>query len=89
MRNRGTIGGNLTHADPGADLPAVVLALGAELRVVGRNGPRTIQVDQFFTGMFTSALAPDELLVEVRVRVPCARTGARTRSTPTRPRATR
>ena len=71
----GTIGGSLAHADPAADLPAVVLALGAELRVVGRNGPRTIPVDQFFTGMFTSALAPDELLVEVRVPIPAARTG--------------
>jgi carbon-monoxide dehydrogenase medium subunit len=75
VRNMGTIGGSLAHADPAADLPAVVLALGAELRVVGRNGPRTIPVDQFFTGMFTSALAPDELLVEVRVPVPPARTG--------------
>src|SRR6476661_176160 len=53
VRNMGTIGGSLAHADPAADLPAVVLALGADLRVVGRNGPRTIPVDQFFTGMFT------------------------------------
>src|SRR4030095_16430208 len=45
-RNMATIGGSLAHADPAADLPAVVLALGAELRVVGRNGPRTIPVDQ-------------------------------------------
>ena len=75
VRNMGTIGGSLAHADPAADLPAVVLALGAELRVVGRNGARAIPVDQFFTGMFTSALAPDELLAEVRVPVPGARTG--------------
>ena len=75
VRNMGTIGGSLAHADPAADLPAVVLALGAELRVVGRNGARTIPVDQFFTGMFTSALTPDELLVEVRVPLPAARTG--------------
>jgi len=75
VRNMGTIGGSLAHADPAADLPAVVLALGAELRVVGRNGSRTIPVDQFFTGMFASALAPDELLVEVRVPFPPARTG--------------
>ena len=75
VRNMGTIGGSLAHADPAADLPAVTLALGVELRVVGRNGDRTIPVDQFFTGMFTSALAPDELLVEVRVPIPGARTG--------------
>ena len=75
VRNMGTIGGSLAHADPGADLPAVTLALGAELRVVGRNGPRTIPIDQFFTGMFSSALASDEVLVEVRVPLPPERSG--------------
>jgi carbon-monoxide dehydrogenase medium subunit len=75
VRNMGTIGGSLAHADPAADLPAVALALGAELRAVGRNGERTIPVDQFFTGMFSSALAADEVLVEVRVPVLAARTG--------------
>jgi carbon-monoxide dehydrogenase medium subunit len=75
VRNMGTIGGSLAHADPAADLPAVTLALGAELRVVGRRGPRTIPVDEFFTGMFSSALASDEVLVEVRVPIPPERTG--------------
>src|SRR5690349_8078707 len=75
VRNMGTIGGSLAHADPAADLPAVTLALGAEVRVVGRRGERTIPIDQFFTGMFSSALAADELLVEVRVPVAPARTG--------------
>ena len=75
VRNMGTIGGSLAHADPAADLPAVTLALGAELRAVGRRGQRTIPIDQFFTGMFSSALASDELLVEVRVPVAPARTG--------------
>ena len=75
VRNMGTIGGSLAHADPAADLPAVTLALGAELRAVGRRGERTIPIDQFFTGMLSSALAPDELLVEVRVPVAPARTG--------------
>src|SRR6476659_4992732 len=56
VRNMGTIGGSLAHADPAADLPAVTLALGAEVRVVGRRGERTIPIDQFFTGMFSSAL---------------------------------
>src|SRR5690349_4266928 len=62
VRNMGTIGGSLAHADPAADLPAVTLALGAELRAVGRGGPRTISIDEFFTGMFSSALASDEVL---------------------------
>jgi aerobic carbon-monoxide dehydrogenase medium subunit len=67
VRNMGTIGGSLAHADPGADLPAATLALGAEVRAVGRGGARTIPIDNFFTGMFSSALAPDEVLVEVRI----------------------
>jgi carbon-monoxide dehydrogenase medium subunit len=67
VRNIGTIGGSLAHADPAADLPAVTLALGAELRAVGRGGARTIPVDEFFTGLFSSVLAADEVLVEVRV----------------------
>lgn len=75
VRNMGTIGGSLAHADPGADLPAVTLALGAELRTVGRSGPRRIPVDDFFTGMFSSALASDEMLVEVRIPIPSERTG--------------
>jgi aerobic carbon-monoxide dehydrogenase medium subunit len=75
VRNMGTIGGSLAHADPGADLPAVTLALGAEIRAVGGRGARTISIDDFFTGMFSSALAPDEVLVEVRVPFMAADTG--------------
>lgn len=75
VRNMGTIGGSLAHADPAADLPAVTLALGAELRAMGRGGERTIPADVFFTGMFSSALASDEVLVELRVPFPPARTG--------------
>ena len=75
VRNMGTIGGSLAHADPAADLPAVTLALGAELRVAGKGGQRTIPMDEFFTGMFSSALAADEMIVEVRIPVPPARTG--------------
>ena len=75
VRNMGTIGGSLAHADPAADLPAVTLALGAELRAVGRGGPRSISIDEFFTGMFSSALASDEVLVEVRIPLPPERTG--------------
>jgi aerobic carbon-monoxide dehydrogenase medium subunit len=75
VRNMGTIGGSLAHADPAADLPAVTLALGAELHTVGRNGARAIPIDDFFTGMFSSVLAPDEVLVDVRVPFPVADTG--------------
>jgi aerobic carbon-monoxide dehydrogenase medium subunit len=67
VRNVGTMGGSLAHADPGADLPAVILALGAELRTASARGGRTIAADDFFVGLLTSALEPDELLVEVRV----------------------
>jgi carbon-monoxide dehydrogenase medium subunit len=67
VRNRGTIGGALAHADPAADYPATVLALDAEIVAQGPRGRRTVPVTEFFTGLFTTALAPDELLVEVRV----------------------
>jgi aerobic carbon-monoxide dehydrogenase medium subunit len=67
VRNRGTIGGALAHADPAADYPATVLALDAEIVAQGPQGRRTVPVTEFFTGLFTTALAPDELLVEVRV----------------------
>ncbi|KOV63941.1 FAD binding domain-containing protein [Streptomyces sp. MMG1121] len=67
VRHRGTLGGSLAHADPAADLPAVVLALDAELVVAGPDGRRTIPAREFFVDYLQSALAPDELLVEVRV----------------------
>ena len=67
VRNRGTIGGSLAHADPGADLPAVILALGAELTVVGQKGTRTIKCESFFTGVLTTALAPEEVITEIRI----------------------
>jgi carbon-monoxide dehydrogenase medium subunit len=67
VRNRGTIGGALAHADPAADYPATVLALDAEVVAQGPQGRRTIPAADFFTGLLTTALGPDELLVEVRV----------------------
>lgn len=67
VRHRGTIGGSLAHGDPASDLPAVALALGATLVALGPGGERTIPATDFFTGFFTTALAPDEILVEVRV----------------------
>jgi carbon-monoxide dehydrogenase medium subunit len=67
VRNRGTIGGSLAHADPAADLPAVVLALGATLTAQGPNGSREIGVDDMFTEMMTTALEPTEILTKISV----------------------
>jgi carbon-monoxide dehydrogenase medium subunit len=75
VRNRGTIGGSLAHADPGADWPAAVLALGAELVVAGAKGERVIKADDFFTELFTTALQPNEVLKEVRFAAPKGRVG--------------
>ena len=70
VRNMGTIGGSLAHADPAADLPAVMLALGAELTAVGPKGKRTVPVDGFFVKLFTTTLDPGEVLTEVRIPLP-------------------
>jgi carbon-monoxide dehydrogenase medium subunit len=67
VRHRGTLGGSLAHADPAGDLPAVVLALDAELVAQGPRGRRTVPARQFFVDYLQSALEPDELLVEVRI----------------------
>jgi CO/xanthine dehydrogenase FAD-binding subunit len=66
IRNRGTIGGNLAHADPTSELPAVAVALGATLTARSKGGPRTIAADEFFLGPLSTALQVDELLAEVR-----------------------
>jgi CO/xanthine dehydrogenase FAD-binding subunit len=66
IRNRGTIGGSLVHADPAAELPAVSLALGANFVVKSAHGERTIPAEEFFLGTMTTAIEPTELLVEVR-----------------------
>jgi aerobic carbon-monoxide dehydrogenase medium subunit len=68
VRNRGTIGGSLAHADPGADYPTVVTALGATVVVRGADGEREVLADDFFTGVFTTALQQGELVTAVRVR---------------------
>lgn len=67
VRYRGTVGGSLAHADPAADLPAAVLALDASLVIAGPRGSRTVAVEDFFVGHFTTAIADDELLTEVRI----------------------
>jgi aerobic carbon-monoxide dehydrogenase medium subunit len=69
VRNRGTIGGSLAHADPAADYPAAVLALDAEIVAMSKRGERLIPALHFFTGLFTTALASDEVITEVRVPV--------------------
>jgi carbon-monoxide dehydrogenase medium subunit len=66
IRNRGTVCGSLAHADPAAELPAVALALGATLVARSVTGERRVRADDFFQGPFATALAPDELLCEVR-----------------------
>lgn len=75
VRNVGTIGGSLVHADPAADYPAAVLALEAEMTAVGAAGRRTIPASGFFTGVLTSAVQSGELLTEIRVPVAPPGTG--------------
>src|SRR5438552_11976537 len=67
VRNKGTIGGSLAHADPSADWPAAIIALGARMVVVGATGERFIKADDFFTDLFTTALASGEILREIRI----------------------
>jgi carbon-monoxide dehydrogenase medium subunit len=75
VRNRATVGGNLAHGDPANDHPATMLALRAEVVAFGQKGERVIPIDQFFTGLFATALARDEILTEIRIPVPPNRTG--------------
>jgi len=67
VRNKGTIGGSLVHADPAADYPAAILALDAEIEVAGPRGRRTIRAADFFVDLLQTSLAADEILTEVRV----------------------
>ncbi|MGE5263058.1 MAG: FAD binding domain-containing protein [Acidobacteriota bacterium] len=75
VRNRGTIGGSVSHADPAADYPAVLLALGAEMHAVSATGARTIRASDFFVDLMTTALKSNELLVEIRIPSLAPRTG--------------
>jgi carbon-monoxide dehydrogenase medium subunit len=70
IRNRGTIGGSLVHADPASELPVYVLARDARMRVQNAKGERWVDAADFFLGMFTTALNPDEMLVEIEVSPP-------------------
>jgi len=75
VRNRGTIGGTICHADPAADIPATVLALEAELSTAGPSKPRVIKAKDFFQDLFTTSLRKNELLVEVKVPLLSPRSG--------------
>ena len=75
IRNRGTIGGSIALSDPAAELPACLLALGAEIELTGRTGRRSIAADEFFKGLFETALGPGDVLTAIRIAVP--RSGAR------------
>jgi len=75
VRNLGTIGGSLAHADPAGDWGAVMLALGAEVVAKGASGERTIPIDDLLVDTFTTSLQPTEILTEVRVPAPAARSG--------------
>src|SRR2546423_2847384 len=67
VRNKGTIGGSLAHADPAADYPAAIIALDADIDVVGPNGRRTIRADEFFVDLFQTSVAANEIIAEIRV----------------------
>ncbi|MBV8790880.1 MAG: xanthine dehydrogenase family protein subunit M, partial [Pseudolabrys sp.] len=75
IRNRGTFGGSIAFADPAAELPACLLALGGEIDAIGPKGKRTIEADDFFKGLFETALGPQDVLTGVRV--PAATNGMR------------
>ncbi len=75
VRNRATVCGNLAHGDPANDHPATMLALGAEVVAQGPGGERTIAIDVFCTGLFTTALNPNEILTEIRIPAPPSRSG--------------
>ncbi|HET9599896.1 MAG TPA: xanthine dehydrogenase family protein subunit M, partial [Anaeromyxobacteraceae bacterium] len=75
VRNRATVGGNLAHGDPANDHPATMIALGAQVVVVGPKGERVVSIDDFFQGLYATALEPDEILTEIRIPAPPPRSG--------------
>ena len=75
IRNRGTLGGSVAHADPAGEIPAVLLALEARFDLRGPGGTRTVPAERFFTGLFETALAPAELLIGIAIPAMRARTG--------------
>ena len=75
VRNRGTVGGNVANGDPGNDQPAVMLALGATFVARGPEGERSIPANQFYKGLYSTALAPNEILTEIRIPAPPPKSG--------------
>jgi len=75
VRNLATVGGNLAHGDPANDHPATMIALGAQVVATGAKGERVIPVENFFVALFTTALEQDEILTEIRIPIPPARSG--------------
>ncbi len=76
VRNRGTVGGSVAHADPASDLPSVLVALGAQFVAKGPNGERTIEATDFFEDLMTTSLGEDELLTEIRFQAPQGKSGS-------------
>jgi carbon-monoxide dehydrogenase medium subunit len=75
VRNMATVGGNLAHGDPANDHPATMVALGAQVIATGLKGERVIPIEDFFVSLFTTALRHEEILTEIRIPVPPARSG--------------
>ena len=75
VRNRGTVGGNVANGDPGNDQPAIMLALGATFIARGPKGERSVPAGQFYKGLYSTALAPNEILTEIRIPAPPPKSG--------------
>jgi carbon-monoxide dehydrogenase medium subunit len=75
VRNKGTIGGSVAHSDPAGDWPAAIIALGAQMVAIGKNGDRVITADEFFVDLLTTALKAGEILREIRIAKPAGRFG--------------
>ena len=75
VRNRGTAGGSVAHADPAADLPVILTALNASFIVQSSSGSRSVGIDDFFTDFYTTAMKPNEILIQIRVPIPASGTG--------------
>jgi len=75
VRNKGTVGGDISHGDPGNDHPALMMALDASFVLTGPKGQRAVKADGYFLGLFSTQLAPDEILTQIRVPIPPAGTG--------------